>query len=71
MFFTFKEVKARLAEQGISINRTHYNEYRVSVMVQRGKEQEATAYYSDHLEDCLLTGMQMARAYRAANYMAA
>ena len=56
------EVRARLADYGLRISPTGFGaEYRVAFMALSGKAQEASAYYSDCLEDCLLTGIAMHR----------
>lgn len=56
-----RDVQIQLAAIHVSIRR-HDGEYRVSLMELRGTDREETvAYYTDDLEDALLTGMILRR----------
>ena len=56
-----RNVKEALALHSVSI-RKEDGEYRVSLMEHRGtRKDEAVAYYTDDLEDALLTGLAMRR----------
>lgn len=58
---TMRNVKDALALHSVSI-RKEDGEYRVSLMELRGtSKEEAVAYYTDDLEDALLTGLAMRR----------
>ena len=54
---TFKEAKADLKENGITLTyKPEWDEYRANFVGGR----EATAYYSPSLDDAFYTGMDMA-----------
>lgn len=56
-----QDVRMQLAVFHVEIRRRD-GEYRVSLMELKGTEkEEAVAYYTDDLEDALLTGMIMRR----------
>jgi len=59
----FPNVKLALSEAAVHIRRTSVpGEFRVTLMEHRGTERgEAIAYYTDDLEDALLTGLHMRR----------
>jgi hypothetical protein len=53
---TLKSVRQHLTSRGITIRRTDDGEYRVNYRHGR----EATAYYTDDLDDAHTTGLDMA-----------
>jgi hypothetical protein len=53
------DVKTNLATRGISVSK-HDREYRVSFRDAPSKDAEASAYYTDDLEDAYHTGIKMA-----------
>lgn len=63
---TSREVRTKFKTLGLTISKTDYDEWRVNFM--GGKE--ATAYYTDDLEDAYLTGCRMARANQVKDIVA-
>lgn len=53
----FELAQAALRELGLVIKRTDYGEYRVNY---KGGD-EGTAYYTDDLDDAVVTGQHMAK----------
>lgn len=56
MFQTFAEGKRELRELGITLTKNQHGEYRVNFV----GGSEATAYYTDSLDDAVNTGHSMA-----------
>lgn len=68
---TQKQAAAMLRAIGITLKRAEGDEYRVAF---KGKDQEASAYYTNDLSDAVETGRDMARRAAIANaaaYLAA
>ena len=59
---TLKEAKQILKHHKVSIKRTEWNDYRINIL--SAYPQEATAYYTDDIEDALDTGMKMSELAR-------
>lgn len=57
---TLATVKADLAEHGLTISRKE-GEYRVAIAHGTPSEKEASAYYTNDIDDAWGTGLEMAR----------
>jgi len=57
---TLKQAKAILKPVGVSVNKMDSGDYRVCL---HGAD-PITAYYTDDLEDAVLTGLHMASSHR-------
>jgi hypothetical protein len=60
----FTDVKRNLSAIGVQIKRTGFGA-ECKVYPYSARNIEAVAYYSDDLDDCLLTGNRMARQERS------
>lgn len=61
---TMREAKQRLALNGMSFRKTEYGDFRVAFAEVR--DNEASAYYTDDIEDAVLTGAAMRRRLQSA-----
>lgn len=58
---TQSEARQRCAVNAMAFRRVHTGEYRVSFPELTGQRNEATAYYTDDIEDAVLTAGAMRR----------
>lgn len=61
---TMREAKQRLALNGMSFRKTEAGDFRVAFAEVR--DNEPSAYYTDDLEDAVLTGAAMRRRFALA-----
>ena len=60
---TFREAKQRCGNSQMRLQRTDFGEYRVTpfIYAPQSDEAENLAYYTNDLEDAMITASQMAR----------